>query len=146
MLLALNVLARYGFNQRQLTEQDFFDICNERGIKVQFLDVLTSFYLSILGREVIVIDKKLTGVKRLFTMYHELFHSIWGARTIDPMPRAAFMGLCNSREEHEADAFACIALIPIEKMGDESFKDDCCCGFASDIYDRRVHLYNTYKI
>lgn len=144
MFLSLATLSKYDFNKRRLTEADFYEICSTRKIEVQELDVVTSFYISILERETIVIDKKLTGVKREFALFHELSHALLSAR--QNRPQALFMGMCDTKEEHEADAFACIALIPQNKLSDASFLDSCCCGFAEVIYRKRLILYSTYLL
>ena len=144
MFLSLATLAKYDFNKRRLTEQDFFEICGKRKISVQELDVATSFYIYVLGQELIVIDRKLRGVVREFAMFHELSHALLSARLNGP--QALFMGMLDSREEDEADAFAAIALIPFDKIEDTSFVDDCCCGVARKIYEKRLHLYRTYGV
>ena len=144
MFLSIAILSRYQFNQRRLTETDFYAICEKRGVIVRELDVETSFYLSLLGKEVIVIDRKLTGVKREFAMFHELSHCLLSVPS--NQPQALFMGMCDSKEEDNADAFACIALIPIDRIWDASFKDDCCCGFATTIYEKRLKLYQMYNL
>ena len=144
MFLSLATLAKYDFNKRRLTEQDFFEICNQRKIVVEELDIPTSFYIYLLGKELIAIDRKLRGVVREFALFHELSHALLSAKTNGP--KALFMGMCDSREEDEADAFATIALIPLNKIEDTSFVDDCCCGVARKIYEKRLHLYRTYGV
>jgi Zn-dependent peptidase ImmA (M78 family) len=144
MILSLAALTKYGFNERRLTEADFYEICHSRNIEVQELDVLASFYISILERETIVIDNKLTGVKREFALFHELSHAFLSAQINGP--RVLFMGLCDSKEEHEADAFACIALIPQPNIEDTSFMDGCLSGFARKVFEKRIHLYQTYGL
>ena len=142
MLLSFVTLAKYGFNQRRLTEVDFYSICESRGITVLEKDVATSFYFFLLGREVIVIDSKLTGVKREFAMWHEASHALLGSTNNGP--RALFHGMVDSPEEDEADAFASIALIPKENIEDASFAENCCCGFAAKVYELRCRLFQTY--
>lgn len=144
MFLSLATLSKYDFNKRRLTEADFFEICATRKIEVKELDVVTSFYISLLGHEVIVIDKKLTGVQRDFALFHELSHALLGAGSLHP--QALFMGMCDTKEEHEADAFACIALIPQSHLSDTSFLENCCCGFAEIIYRKRRILYSQYQL
>jgi Zn-dependent peptidase ImmA (M78 family) len=92
----------------------------------------------------IVIDKKLHGVAREFAMFHELSHALLSSKINGP--QALFMGMCDTREEDEADAFAAIALIPLHHVADRSFLDDCCCGTAERIYEKRLYLYQTYGV
>ena len=144
MFLSLATLAKYGFNKRRLTESDFYEICERRGIAVQELDVGASFYIYVLGMETIVIDKKLKAIAREFAMFHELSHALLGIRTNGP--QALFIGMCDTREEDEADAFAAIALIPLTRIEDRSFMDECCCGVAQKVYEKRLYLYQTYGV
>jgi hypothetical protein len=146
MFLSLATLAKYDFNKRRLTETDFYAICEQRSISVLELDVLTSFYIyhPKLDRKTIVLDCKLRGVAREFAMFHELSHALLSSRLNDP--QALFMGMCDTKEEYEADAFASIALIPRARLLDTSFVDDCCCGTADEIYEKRLHIYETYGV
>lgn len=144
MLLSLATLTKYRFNEKRLTEDDFYQLCHERGITVKELDVAQSFYFYVLGQEFIVIDKKLTGLAREFDMFHELCHAYLSSRI--EQPKVAFHGLIDSKEEVEADAFACIALIPRSQIDDISFTEGCCCGIAMWIYNRRRMIYKLYGL
>jgi Zn-dependent peptidase ImmA (M78 family) len=144
MFLSLATLAEYDYNKRRLTEDDFFAICKKRGVQVLEEDVATSFYFSLLGKEFIVISKQLTGVKRQFALFHELSHCLLGVRS--NQPRALFMGQCSNKEEDEADAFACIALIPKNHLYDVEFIKNCCCGYSSEVWSKRMLLFQAYGI
>lgn len=144
MLLSLALLSQYRFNRVRLTENDFYQLCHERDVTVLELDVSTSFYFWVLGKEFIVIDKKLTGLAREFAMWHELAHCYLSSQI--ERPAVHFQGLVHSKEETEADAFACIALIPLPLIDDYSFVQDCCCGMAKWIFEKRRKIYELYKL
>lgn len=144
MLLSLALLSKHRFNRARLNENDFYQLCEERGITVLEEDVSTSFYFWVHGKEFIVIDKKLKGLEREFACWHELSHAYLSARITQP-PVAYFHGLVDSKEETQADAFACIALIPLPLIDDHSVLDECS-EVAKWIFERRRRIYELYHL
>lgn len=144
MLLSFATLSKYRFNEVRLTENDFHQLCYERNVTVLEEDVSSSFYFYVMGREFIVIDKKLTGIAREFALFHEIAHLYLSSRI--EQPKVAFHGLVDTKEEMEADAFACIALIPRHLIDDYSFVVDCCCGMAKWIFDKRRKIFELYGL
>ena len=103
---------KIGWNDRPLSEVDFYAFCRRNKITVQELPLRVSgFYYSMLGRHFIAIDSRLTARKRLFVMFHELAHYLM--HVPDDNATASYHGIGRqTRKEREADAFALVALIP----------------------------------
>lgn len=145
MKFSLDKLTRYGFNSRALTEQDFYAICEAENIEVMEMYVSASFYMKVLGESIIVINKRLKGLKRLFAMYHELSHHfLHGGR--DAETQALFFGLNESRNEVEADAMALIALIPLKALSNFDFLDENPTRYAKKLFKERQRLWFLYGV
>lgn len=144
MNFSLGKLSKYGFNRRVLTEQDFYDICQAEGIEVFEMDVPTSFYFSVNGKHFIVIKSKLKGLRKTFSMFHELAHHfLHGGKDA---ANAFFFGLLHSKNEIEADAVALIALLPKTALKDYQFLEDHPNRFAKKLYKDRQRLWFLYQI
>ena len=144
MKILLDKLRPYGFNDRRLTEKDFYRICEKEQITVmENNDVASSFYLSVMGKHFIVIGKRLRGVHRLHAMFHELVHH-WHSGHDEA--NAFFYGLNDSKPEAEADALACIALIPERDLGKFGILNEYPRVFAKKIYNDRMRIYFLYNI
>jgi Zn-dependent peptidase ImmA (M78 family) len=143
MNLSLERLKKYGFNRRELTERDFYAICEAEGIQVTEMDVPVSFYFCLLGERHIILNKKLKGIKKTFTMFHELAHHF--LHGTDLPETAMFFGLNKSKSELEADAIALLAIIP-KKIGDFSFLDDHPNRYAKKLFKDRQRLNFLYGI
>jgi Zn-dependent peptidase ImmA (M78 family) len=105
---ALNV----GWNDRPLTEPDFYRLCVRHRITVQEMPLRVSgFYYCVMGGHYIAIDSRLAADKKLFVMFHEFAHYLMHAP--DGGATASFHGIGRkTRKEREADLFALVALIP----------------------------------
>lgn len=141
MNLSLEKLSKYGFNQKALTERDFYRICEMEGVEViEDPRVTNIFYMTFEGRPFIVLGNstKHRGVKRLFAMFHELAHHFLHSQR--HAANAFYFGLVESKQEFEADAFAAIALIPARDLGKPEILDEYPRGFARKIYNDRIRL------
>lgn len=143
MLLSLAKLSQFGFNQRPLSMDDFYKICEREEISVLHEDIDSSFYMVFAGKKFIVLAKKLNWLQESYIAFHELAHAMCDP---DIQSEACFFGVQDSPREREADAFAAIALIPRDKVDDTSFMDNCCCGIATKIYETRINLYERYGV
>lgn len=114
MNLLLEKFYYLGLNSRQFTEEDFFSLCEREDIRVIETSEPFSFWMNLDGESVIVLNKRLRGYKLLFTMMHELAHHFLHYGD-SPNSVAAF-GACNSRQEIEADAFATLAIYPLDAL------------------------------
>jgi Zn-dependent peptidase ImmA (M78 family) len=103
---------KVGWNQRRLTEADFYALCRRHKITVQEMPLeVGGFYYSVMGGHYIAIDSKLAPDKKLFVMFHEFAHFLMHAP--DGGVTANFHGVGRkTRKESEADLFAAVALIP----------------------------------
>ena len=100
------------WNRCALTEDDFHRICRKLKITaVEYPLTTNGFYYSVMGGHYIVVDSRLTGVKKLLVMFHELAHFLF--HTPDHGVTANFHGVGGkTKKEAEADAFALCALVP----------------------------------
>lgn len=138
------LFAHYGIGLRSLTEDDFWRIC-----EIEQITVIESeqgvFSFVLLGRKFIALPKSRKGLKRLFSLLHELGHLLL---MNGKEPAFAFQGLkhCdNDRAEAEADAIALIALMPrhlIEQMQDEM----CITRYGAKLWRERRRLYFLYGV
>lgn len=101
-----------GWNERPLTERDFYKLCRRHKIVVQEMPLQVSgFYYSMMGGHYIALDSRLPPGKKLFVMFHEFAHYLMHAP--DRGATASFHGIGRkTRKESEADLFATVALIP----------------------------------
>jgi len=138
---------RFSWNNKQLTEADFYRLCRRFRIDVQELPLQTNgFYYCLKGRHFIVIDSRLTGHKKLFVMFHELAHFLMHAP--DSGVTANFHGIGKrTRKEIEADAFALCAMLPkswIEKL----LPHEICEheGISQEMLAERLSIYKNFGI
>jgi Zn-dependent peptidase ImmA (M78 family) len=144
MILSLEKLTIFGFNQRILTEDDFHKICDCERITVLEMDVSSSFYMSVAGQAFIVLSKKLKGLKKTFVEFHELAHHfLHGERNTTS---AFYFNLLDSKNEFEADALALIALLPISSLSSFDFLEEHPNRYARKLYKDRQRLNFLYGV
>lgn len=107
----------FGWNERSLTEADFYRVCKRFRVNVVEMPLRTNgFYYRVLGRDYIAINSRLTGTKKLFVQFHELGHFL--LHMPESGATANFHGLGRkTRQEFEADAVALCSLIPGGMLG-----------------------------
>ena len=136
-----------GWNERPLTEADFYRLCRRHKITVQELSLRVSgFYYSMLGGHYIAIDSKLPARKKLFVMFHEFAHFLM--HVPDQNATASYHGVGRqTRKEFEADLFALVALVPrvwLEtRTADEIIGDE---GVTAAELALRFSLLETYGV
>lgn len=137
---------RTGSNKRSLDENDFYNICKHFKIGVTEMPLTVSgFYYRVAGRDFIAIDSRLTGLKKLLVMFHELGHFLLHAP--DSGVTANFHGVgCRSRKEKEADAFALSAIIPRTLLETRSIDEIVDDGIDPDTLRERVEVYDRFGI
>lgn len=144
MKLILDKLKKYGFNRRELSESDFYAVCEKEKITVLEMEVSCSFYMNVGGKAFIVLKKNLRGLKRTFTMFHELAHHfLHGGRGVN---QAFYFGLLDNKQEFEADRIALIALIPLSCLNSFDFLEDHPNRYAKKLYRERQRLYFLYGV
>lgn len=139
MKIILENLKPWGFNERQLTETDFYSICEREGIEIIWSQEKYSFYFTALGVHCIVLPKRLKGLKLLFAAFHELGHYFAHS---GHEPAALFNGLTQTKDECEADAIALIALMPRNRLKELAWLDGSRYGCG--LYNERLRLYFLY--
>lgn len=102
----------FGWNERPLTEADFYRLCKLLKVNVVEIPLRTNgFYYRVMGRDYIAIDSRLSGVRKLMVQFHELAHFL--LHMPESGATANFHGVGRkTRQEREADAVALCAVIP----------------------------------
>lgn len=123
-----------GWNERPMTEEDFFELCDRFGVNVEIEKLrIRGVYYRVLGKDHISISDKLNLPQRLQVMFHEFGHFLMhtpGRETV-----ANFSGFCvESREEKEADAFAYCAILPLKMLKTRD------CMELADMYGMRFFM------
>lgn len=148
MRIHIAKFSKLGWNERALTEPDFYRICRRERIAVEELPLsVRGFYGTTGGRRFIAIDNRLRGVRWLFTAYHELAHHFLHA------PRATatvnFFHLHEDRKvKFEADAFAAVALLPeplLRRLLSEG-ADLSEEGLTKEIVELRLKVLDLYGV
>lgn len=100
------------WNERPLTEADFYGLCKRFKVKVQEMPLTVGgFYYRVMGLDFIAVDSKLAKPQKLAVLFHELGHFLF--HTPESGATANFHGVGRrTRQENEADVFALCSLIP----------------------------------
>lgn len=130
-----------GWNERPLTECDFYNICKRFKISVAEMPLTVSgFYYRVTGKDFIAVDSRLSGPRKLLVLFHELGHFL--LHTPDTGATANFHGIGRrSRKEIEADAFALCAIIPKSLLETRSIDEIVDEGIDPDALRERVEIY-----
>ncbi len=136
-----------GWNERPLTESDFYQICKRLKIKAIEMPLRVSgFYYRVMGQDFIAIDSRLCGQKRLAVMFHELGHYLF--HTPESGATANFHGVgIRTKKECEADIFAICAIIPRNWLTSRDphllAEDD---GFPPEMISQRYEIFELYNV
>lgn len=134
------------WNCRPLSEKDFNKICKKLGILVieDGSDDMKrkGLYTEDEGVPIIFIRPELTGLERLWVLFHELGHHLLHA------PATCFFSEgTQHKAEHEASVFASIALIPEQYVRQlylwDLYEVD---EFAAKLFDIRLEVYEAYGV
>ena len=134
------------WNERPLTEVDFYHLCKRFRIGVTEMPLTVSgFYYRVSGRDFIAVDSRLSGAQRVLVLFHELGHYL--LHTPDSGATANFHGVQrSSRKEIEADAFALCALIPKTLLESRSPDELVGDGIDIKILRERIEIYRRYRL
>lgn len=100
------------WNQRPLTETDFYRLAARFGVSVEELPLrVNGFYYQAAGRHVIAVNNRLPYQKKLFVMFHELGHFLLHSPQHSTAVGWYSVGR-RDKKEREADAFALCAIWP----------------------------------
>lgn len=142
MKTILEKMRAFGVGARPLGERDFYNICEEQGIQIVWSNEEFSFCFADGDIKVIVLPKRIRGLKMLLAGFHELAHLLGGHA--GETPSVMWKGFFDNKNEAEADAMALIALIPLSHLGRIDFLDGS--RVAKKIYNERLRLYFLYGI
>jgi Zn-dependent peptidase ImmA (M78 family) len=107
------------FNQKPLTETDFWRACRKEKILVRQIPLpVDGYYTRTKQRHYILINSRLTGFKWLHTALHEFSHYLFDVPG-EMEANALFRGRKATRDdirEKFADAFALVCLMPMTDL------------------------------
>jgi Zn-dependent peptidase ImmA (M78 family) len=132
---------RIGWNERPLSEPDFYRLCRRYKIGVQEMPLRVSgFYYRVMGQDFIAVDSRLTGIAKLTVLFHELGHFLFHAP--ETGATANFHGVGHrTRKECEADVFALCAVIPRRWIESRTAAEIIDEGIAPELVRERSRIY-----
>lgn len=135
---------KIGWNERPLTEADFYRLCKRFKVSVTEMPLTVSgFYYRVMGRDFIAVDSRLVGPEKLAVLFHELGHFL--LHTPESGATANFHGVGRkTRLELEADAFALCALIPLPWLTTRTAEELVDDGFPDEMIAERYGVYDRY--
>ena len=135
-----------GWNERPLTEADFYRLCKRSDVRVIEAPLHTrGFYFRLMGRDVIAVDCKLSGAAKLAVLFHELGHFLFHIPESGPAANFHNIGR-RTRQEIEADIFALCAVIPKTAIETRSITEMIYEGFPAEMVAARYEIYRQHNI
>jgi Zn-dependent peptidase ImmA (M78 family) len=123
------------FNERTLTEKDFWLLCEKENIRVVEASLIVDgFYYCDGRRSHIYLNSALRGVFWLENAFHEIAHHF-----LHTPPRC-------QRQETEARAIALIAILPRSQLEKAASEADEFSEYAERILHERVQILQQYGI
>lgn len=99
-------------NRHVFSESDVHRLCEESGVEIKEVEIeQPAFYLKFQGKATIYVNRNLRGLRWLYIVLHELAHHLLHA-TRHQNAAFFFLDLQNSKQHHEAEAFALLAMLP----------------------------------
>ncbi|MFN0277105.1 MAG: ImmA/IrrE family metallo-endopeptidase [Pyrinomonadaceae bacterium] len=136
----------FGWNERPLTEDDFYRLCKRFKIHVEETPLHTrGFYFRLMGRDIIAVDSRLAGHRKRAVMFHELGHFLFHIPETGLSANFHNIGR-RTRKECEADTFALCALIPKPTTETRSVTDLIQEGFPAEMIAARHEIFRRYRI
>ena len=125
------------FNERPLTDADFFFLTDTNRIEVNEIKIKKrGYHIWKDGAVFIFIRKTLRGLKWLETAFHELFHAVLQIPT----------RYLHCKQQIEANVFALIALIPLPMLNGYSFLEENPTTYAHCLFKERKRVFDLYGI
>ena len=136
-----------GWNERPLTEADFYCLCKRFNVNVKEESLTVGgFYYRVMGGDYISVNSRLGRWQKLAVLFHEIGHFLFHVPQTGEMARFHHIGR-PTRLEREADLFAICAIIPktwIETRSiDELVADE---GFPPKMIEERYIILERYGI
>lgn len=137
---------KIGWNERPLTEADFYRLCRRFKVSVTEMPLTASgFYYRVMGHDFIAVDSRLAGHEKLAVLFHELGHFL--LHTPQSGATANFHGVGRrTRQEREADLFALCALIPKASIATRSPGELIDEGFPAEMVAERHAIFERYGL
>lgn len=134
------------WNERPLTEVDFYRLCKRFKINVEEMPLTVSgFYYRVMGRDFIAVDSKLAKPQKLAVLFHELGHFLF--HTPESGATASFHRVGHrTRQECEADVFALCALIPGCWLESRTILEMLDEGLPAEMVEARYEILRRYGI
>ena len=138
---------KIGWNERPLTEADFYRLCRRFRIRVTEMPLrVGGFHYRLLGRDFIAVDVRLGPVEKLVVLFHELGHFL--LHPPESGATASFHHIGRpTRQEQEADVFAYCCLIPqrwiVERDAGEIAEQE---GIPDEILAARYDVYRRHNL
>ena len=134
---------KIGWNERPLSEVDFYRLCKRFDVRVIEAPLHTrGFYFRMMGRDIIAVDCRLSGTARLAVLFHELGHFLFHMPESGSAARFHNVGR-RTRQEIEADVFALCALIPKTLIESRSIDDG---NIPAEMIAARYEIYRQFRI
>lgn len=133
------------WNERPLTEADFYKLCRRFRISVTEMPLRTDgFYYRVMGRDFIAVNSRLSDPLKLLVLFHELGHYL--LHTPETGATANFHGIGGSaRKEREADVFALCALLPHRHVKERTVEELAeATGYPPETVAARFELMARY--
>jgi Zn-dependent peptidase ImmA (M78 family) len=135
-----------GWNKKRFDGKDFDRITKQLGVLV-IEDgsedmVRKGLYTEAKGVPIIFVRPELTGLEKLWVLFHELGHHL-----LHSPATCYFSESTQHKTEHEASVFAAIALIPqayVRQMYLWDLYD--VDEFAAKLFEIRLEVYEAYKV
>ena len=149
MQTLLTKFAPLGWGEKVFTEAYLTRICRRERVKIVEYPLTASpgFYYACKGRHFITIDSRKRGVERLYILLHELAHYFLH---VPAHATAAhyFRLRPGTKQEHEAEVFATVALIPEWKLRRLllTTRDEWEHGITEEIVQDRLKVLELYGI
>lgn len=135
-------------NRHVFSVSDAYRLCQESEVEIKEVEIeQEGFYLKVQGHATIYVNNDLRGLRWLYVVLHELAHHLLHASNFQ---NAAFFCLDrqDSKQHHEADAFALLAILP------EPFLRHLLAGdllnewedYPKELVDKRLRLLDLYGI
>lgn len=123
------------FNERPLTEEDFWLICETEKIKVfETTLIVNGFYFADENEAVIYLNSALRGIDWLENAFHELAHHF-----LHTPPQSR-------KQEREAQAIALMALIPSCELEKTVCNSEDLCERARSILHKRLEILSKHGL
>lgn len=140
---------RLGWNTKIFSPEDFYRLCRRERPRVRVHEIplqVPGFLMVIKGVPHIYINDHLRGVAWLKVALHELGHYYLHTPP-DAYSSSFYMVTPHTKEEHEAEAFALVAMIPEQLLRAAlTWQIEEAYGFPREIIEARVRVLDLYGV